>query len=68
MATDACLRQEVEKLKQHLDKTPAILIRLGIDAEMFISHADNLLREFGGALGTPDNIVELTAVRQNRYL
>jgi len=51
-----------------LDKTPAILIRLGIDAEMFIDYADHFLKEFSGAVGTPDNLIELAAVRQNRYL
>jgi len=51
-----------------LDKTPAILIRLGIDADMFIAHADHLLKEFGGVVGTPDNLIKLAAVRQNRYL
>lgn len=51
-----------------LDKTPAILIRLGIDAEMFIDYADHFLKEFSGAVGTPDNLIELATVRQNRYL
>lgn len=51
-----------------LEKTPAILTRLGIDADMFIDYADRLLKEFGCAVGTPEKLVELAAVRQSRYL
>jgi hypothetical protein len=51
-----------------LDKTPAILIRLGNDVEMFVDHANKLLTEFGGVVDTPDKLIELAAVRQNRYL
>jgi len=51
-----------------LEKTPAILTRLGIDADVFIDYADHLLKEFGCAVGTPEKLVELAAVRQKRYL
>ncbi|MDY0186157.1 MAG: hypothetical protein RBR43_09800, partial [Desulfuromonadaceae bacterium] len=51
-----------------LEKTPAILTRLGIDADMFIDYSDHLLKEFGCAVGTPEKLVELAAVRQSRYL
>jgi len=51
-----------------LEKTPEILTRLGIDADAFIDYADHLLKEFGCAVGTPEKLVELAAVRQNRYL
>ncbi|MDY0269696.1 transposase [Trichloromonas sp.] len=50
------------------EKTPAILTRLGIDAETFINHADCFLKEFGVAVGTPANLVALAATRQSRYL
>ena len=49
-------------------KTPAILARLSIDAERFISHADRFLKEFGGAVGAPQKLVALAAHRQSRYL
>lgn len=51
-----------------LEKTPAILTRLGIDADVFIDYAGHLLKEFGCAVGTPEKLVELAAVRQKRYL
>lgn len=50
------------------EKTPAILTRLGIDAESFIEYADHFLQEFGCAVGTPAKMVELAAARQSRYL
>jgi hypothetical protein len=55
------------------EKTPAILIRQGIDAETFIDYADHFLKEFGSAVGTPANLVALAATcgvfrRLGRYL
>jgi hypothetical protein len=51
-----------------LEKTPAILTCLGIDADLFIDYADHFLKEFGSAVGTPEKLVELAAARQSRYL
>jgi hypothetical protein len=50
------------------EENPAILIRLGIDAETFIEYADHFFKEFGSAVGTPANLVALAATRQNRSL
>ena len=47
---------------------PKILVRLGIDGEAFIAHADRLLRRFGTAVGAPSSLVSLCARRQSRYL
>ncbi len=47
---------------------PKILARLGIDAEVFITHADRLLQRFGTAVGAPSSLVSLCASRQSRYL
>jgi hypothetical protein len=57
-----------EKRGYILDTTPAILTRLGIDADMFIDYADRFLKEFGCAVGAPEKLIELAAVRQSRYL
>lgn len=47
---------------------PKILVRLGIDGDRFIIHADHLLRKFGSAVGAPEALVSLCARRQSRYL
>ncbi len=46
-----------------IDKTPAILVRLEIDAETFIEYANNFLKEFGSAVGTPSKLLDLAATR-----
>jgi len=51
-----------------LERTPAILVRLGIDAEEFVANADQFLKEFGCAVGTPDKMIELAVQKQSRYL
>jgi hypothetical protein len=51
-----------------LDKTPAILVRLEIDVETFIEYANNFLKEFGSAVGTPHTLIDLAASRQSRSL
>jgi hypothetical protein len=48
-----------------LEKTPAILTRLGIDADLFIDYADHFLKEFGSAVGTPDERQLLLPVNDN---
>ncbi|MFA6823898.1 MAG: hypothetical protein WCR32_08855, partial [Geobacter sp.] len=49
-------------------QTPAILKRLGMNAEEFISHSDELLQIFSHAIGAPDKLIELAAHKNNRYL
>jgi REP element-mobilizing transposase RayT len=49
-------------------QTPAILKRLGMNAEEFISHSDELLQTFSHAIGAPDKLIELAAHKNNRYL
>lgn len=49
-------------------ETPALLDRLGINPERFIVTATRMLQQFGSAIGTPDHITALCAVRQARYL
>jgi hypothetical protein len=51
-----------------IEKTPAILIRLEIDVETFIEYANNFLKEFGSAVGTPHTLIDLAASRQSRSL
>ncbi len=51
-----------------IDKTPAILIRLEIDAETFIEYANHFLKEFGSAVGTPQKLLDLADSRQSRSL
>lgn len=50
------------------EQTPAILIRLEMDAEMFIASADSLLKSFAFVIGSPDKLTELAASKQSRYL
>ncbi len=50
------------------NKTPAILIRLEIDVETFIEYANDFLKEFGSAVGTPHMLLDLAASRQSRSL
>ena len=49
-------------------QTPAILKRLGMNAEEFISHSDQLLQTFSHAIGAPDKLIGLAAYKNNRYL
>ncbi|MEI6415352.1 MAG: hypothetical protein WCP34_13980, partial [Pseudomonadota bacterium] len=42
-------------------ETPKILARLAIDTETFIAHASRLLKEFGHAVGTPENLIALAS-------
>jgi hypothetical protein len=49
-------------------QTPAILQRLCMNAEEFISHSDQLLQTFSHAIGAPDKLIELAAHKNNRYL
>ncbi len=51
-----------------LDKTPAILLRLEIDVDTFIEYANDFLKEFGSAVGTPHTLIDLAASRQSRSL
>lgn len=48
--------------------TPAILTRLGMDAEAFINAADHFFKDFAGAVGTPAKLIELGTLRQQRCL
>lgn len=49
-------------------KTPGILKRLGLDAEEFISHSEELLQTFSQAIGSPQNLIDLAAHKNTRYL
>ncbi len=48
--------------------TPAILTRLGMDAEAFINAADHFFKDFAGAVGTPAKLIEIASARQQRAL
>jgi hypothetical protein len=48
--------------------TPALLTRLGMDGEAFIACADHFFKDFAGAVGTPANLIEVAAQRQQRAL
>jgi hypothetical protein len=39
-----------------------------MDAEMFIAHADQLLKSFAFAIGAPQRLVELAASKNCSYL
>lgn len=47
---------------------PRLLDQMGMDAEAFIRQSSHLLRAFGSAIGAPEQLVELAARRQCRYL
>ena len=48
--------------------TPAVLQRLGMDAEAFISAADVFFRSFASAVGTPAQLLQWAAHRQQRAM
>lgn len=48
--------------------TPAVLQRLGMDAEAFISAADVFFRSFASAVGTPAMLLQWAAHRQQRAM
>ena len=50
------------------DTTPKILVRLDIDTDTFIEHANRFLKEFGHAIGRPEAMVAHAAKRQTKYL
>jgi hypothetical protein len=50
------------------EATPKILIRLDIDTDTFIEHANRFLKEFGHAIGRPESMVAHAAKRQTKYL
>ncbi|MDP3668642.1 MAG: hypothetical protein Q8R69_03005 [Telluria sp.] len=47
---------------------PAILERLEIDSEAFISLSGHFLQEFGSAVGAPAQLIELCERRQTKFL
>ena len=49
-------------------RTPRILTRLGLDSEAFMAHASHMLKEFGYAVGRPEQLVALADRRQTKYL
>ncbi|MDD2556760.1 MAG: hypothetical protein PHH87_00585 [Desulfuromonas sp.] len=49
-------------------KTPSILKRLDMNAEEFISKADELLQTFSHAIGSPQKLIDLAAHKNSRYL
>lgn len=48
--------------------TPALLSRLGMDAEAFMASADHFFKDFATAVGTPAHLIALAAHRQQRCL
>ncbi|WP_305046917.1 transposase [Geoalkalibacter sp.] len=48
--------------------TPAILSRLDIDLDTFVTSADQFLKGFGSAVGAPQRLADLARNRQCRYL
>jgi REP element-mobilizing transposase RayT len=50
------------------EHTPAILVRLGIDVDKFITHSDHFIERFGNHVGTPARLIRLAAARNARYL
>ncbi|WP_027994714.1 transposase [Simplicispira psychrophila] len=48
--------------------SPALLARLGVEADVFIAMASTFLQEFGSAVGTPAQMAQLCARRQTRFL
>ena len=48
--------------------TPAVLQRLGMDAAAFISAADTFFRSFASAVGTPAQLLQWAAHRQQRAM
>lgn len=48
--------------------TPALLQRLGMDAEAFINAADTFFRSFASAVGTPAQLLQWAAHRQQRAM
>jgi len=48
--------------------SPALLARLGVEAEAFIAMASTFLQEFGSAVGAPVQMAQLCARRQTRFL
>lgn len=48
--------------------TPALLARLGMNAESFFAAADHFFKHFAHAVGTPARLIELAAQRQSRAL
>ncbi|PWW46775.1 hypothetical protein DFR36_10350 [Melaminivora alkalimesophila] len=49
-------------------QAPALLQRLGLEAEAFIGMAGTFLQEFGSAVGAPAQLARLCARRQTRFL
>ena len=47
---------------------PAILARMGVEAEAFIGMAATFLQEFGSAVGAPATLARLCERRQTRFL
>lgn len=47
---------------------PEILARLGIDGEVFIEMSAHFLKEFGSAVGAPEQLASLCARRQTKFL
>ncbi|MEF3193402.1 MAG: transposase, partial [Halothiobacillaceae bacterium] len=50
------------------EHTPAILLRLGVDAMTFIREGARMLKSFGSAIGCPARMVEHAAARNVRFL
>ena len=47
---------------------PALLARLGVEADAFIAMASTFLQAFGSAVGAPAQMAQLCARRQTRFL
>jgi REP element-mobilizing transposase RayT len=49
-------------------EAPRILVRLGLNTEAFMAHASRMLKEFGHAVGRPEQLVALAEKRQAKSL
>ena len=49
-------------------RQPEILARMGIDADVFIELSSRFLKEFGSAVGAPEQLASLCARRQTKFL
>ncbi|WP_412852706.1 transposase [Ectothiorhodospira shaposhnikovii] len=50
------------------DKTPGLLVKLGMEPQQFLRHADHLLKTFGPVIGTADTLSALAQRRRRRRM
>lgn len=50
------------------DTSPRLLVRLGMEPQQFLRHADHVLKTFGPAIGTPETLSALALRRKHRRM